>query len=146
MSECPWRQKVPTTNCWVQPLPREGSDPGADEQDRWPFQPSVTATEVPLSPRRGMNRSITVEITNFSSCICLIGTWSRTWLWREPGGEKEIIRVWIANILKLHSPLDKSSQELQYLCFAVPGQSPPPGWEISSTAGEYLIGPYKRST
>lgn len=145
MSELPWRQKAPTTNCWVQTLPWESSDPRADEQS-FLGDLSSAPTEVPLIPRRGMNRRIAVKRTNFSSCICLIGTLRRTWLQREPGGEWEITQVRITNVLKFTLPWINSSRCCNICATAVPGQSPALGWEVSFGAGDYLIVVYKGST
>lgn len=145
MSELPWRQKAPITNCWVQTLPRESSDPRADEQS-FLGDLSSTPTEVPLIPSWGMNWCIAVKRTNFSSCICLAGTLRRTWLQREPGGEWGSTQVWIANVLKFTLPWINSSRCYNICATAVPGQSPALGWEVSFGAGEYLIGIYKGST
>lgn len=109
------------------------------------FLGDLSSCQVLLIPRTGMNWCIAVKMTNFSSCIYLIGTLSRTWLQREPEGKEEIIQVWIANVSKLHFPLDKYFQVLQYLA-SIPGQSCALGCEVSSNAGEYFIGIYKEYT
>lgn len=79
-------------------LPTAGSRPchGKDltpEQMRRDFWVDLSScqrgapTALPLIPRKSMNWYITARVTNFSICICLIGTLSRTWLQREPGGK-----------------------------------------------------------